>query len=38
MEKYAAMNAEAAKKARKGEAPISDRVSYFKRMLEQEAD
>lgn len=36
-EKYAALNAEAAKKARKGEAPISDRAAYFKRMLEQEA-
>ncbi|MCR5021767.1 MAG: replication initiation protein [Ruminococcus sp.] len=36
-EKYAALNAEDAKKARKGEKPISDRAAYFKRMLEQEA-
>ena len=36
-EKYAALNAEEAKKARKGEKPISDRAAYFKRMLEQEA-
>lgn len=36
-EKYAALNAEEAKKARKGEKPISDRAAYFKRMLEKEA-
>jgi plasmid replication initiation protein len=35
-EKYAALNAIDAKKKRKGEPPISDRASYFKRMLERE--
>ena len=35
-EKYAALNAIDAKKKRKGDPPISDRASYFKRMLERE--
>lgn len=36
-EKYAALNAEVAKKARNGEKPIKSRVAYFKGMLEKEA-
>ena len=36
-EKYAALNAEVAKKARNGEKPIKSRVAYFKVMLEKEA-
>lgn len=36
-EKYAALNAEAAKKERKGSKPIKDRFKYFKKMLEDDA-
>ena len=36
-EKYAALNAEAAKKKRKGEKPIKNRFKYFLRMLEDDA-
>lgn len=35
-EKYAAMNAEAAKKEKKGEKPIANRFAYFKGMLEKD--
>lgn len=35
-EKYAALNAEAEKKSRKGEKPIRDRFKYFLRMLEED--
>lgn len=36
-EKYAALNAETAKKERKGSKPIKDRFKYFKKMLENDA-
>lgn len=36
MEKYAALNAEAAKKARNGNKPIKDRFRYFLSMLEKD--
>lgn len=36
-EKYAALNAEAAKKERRGEKPIKNRFKYFLRMLEDDA-
>jgi hypothetical protein len=36
-EKYAALNAEAARKERKGSKPIKDRFKYFKKMLEDDA-
>ena len=36
MEKYAALNAEAAKKERNGSKPIKDRFKYFLSMLEKE--
>ena len=35
-EKYAAMNAEAAKKKRKGSKPIKDRFKYFLKMIEDD--
>ncbi len=35
--KYAAMNAEDARKKRKGQQPIKDRFKYFKKMLEDDA-
>lgn len=35
-EKYAALNAEAAKKERRGEKPIKDRFKYFLKMLEDD--
>ena len=36
-EKYAAMNAEAAKKEKNGEKPIKDRFRYFLKMMEADA-
>lgn len=36
-EKYAALNAEVSKKARKGSKPIKDRFKYFLKMLEDDA-
>ena len=36
-EKYAALNAETIRKAKKGEEPIRDRFKYFLRMLEEDA-
>lgn len=36
-EKYAALNAEAAKKSQKGEKPIRNRFKYFLKMLEDDA-
>lgn len=36
-EKYAALNAEASKKTKKGERPIKNRFKYFLRMLEDDA-
>ena len=35
-EKYAALNAEAARKERKGQKPITDRFKYFLGMLERD--
>jgi hypothetical protein len=36
-EKYAALNAEAAKKAKNNEKPIRNRFKYFLKMLEDDA-